>query len=40
MEAGARQVPLVVVGRHLGARVLEHVAVAQGAVADADAARA
>ena len=35
MEAGARQVALVLVGRHDGARLLEHVAVAHGAVADA-----
>ena len=38
MEAGARDVALVVVGRDLGAALLERVAIAHGAVADADAA--
>ena len=36
MEARPRQVALVVVGRHLGARRLEELAVADRAVADAD----
>ena len=39
MEAGARHVALVVVGRDLGALGFEHRAVADGAVADAHRAR-
>src|SRR5262245_32499469 len=39
MVPGVRHVPLVAVGRDGGARLLEQIAVAQGAVADQEGAR-